>query len=240
MRESLRRHAARHAATLAIAGLALSTVLSLSPPPADAGATSEPIAGEARVIDGDTIQIGETRIRLEGIDAPEAGQTCGRKWVGTWRCGDAATEHVARLVKDQTVRCEPRGTDRYGRYLGVCSTGDVEINADLVRRGLAWAFIKYSRAYVEVEAEARALRIGIWQGDATPPWEYRRRAWDGAADIAPNGCAIKGNVTRNGQIYHMPWSPWYAQIRIEPEKGKRWFCSESDALAAGWRPAMSR
>lgn len=239
MRESLRRLIARHAAALAFAGLAWST-LPILPTVAGYKALESPIAGEARVIDGDTIQIGETRIRLEGIDAPETGQTCGRKWAGNWRCGEAATEHLAGLVKDQPVRCEPRGTDRYGRYLGVCFAGAIELNADLVRQGLAWAFIKYSRAYVEVEAEARALRVGIWQGDATPPWEFRRLTWTGAEQEAPGGCAIKGNVTRNGQIYHMPWSPWYAQIRIEPDKGKRWFCSEDEALAAGWRPAMSR
>ena len=53
---------------------------------------------------------------------------------------------------------------------------------------------------------------------------------------APNGCAIKGNVTAHGRIYHMPWSPWYEQVKIEARKGKRWFCSEAEALAAGWRP----
>ena len=56
---------------------------------------------------------------------------------------------------------------------------------------------------------------------------------------APEGCAIKGNVTRNGRIYHMPWSPWYAQIKMEPDKGKRWFCSEAEAVAAGWRPVLA-
>jgi hypothetical protein len=43
-------------------------------------------------------------------------------------------------------------------------------------------------------------------------------------------------VTANGKIYHMPWSPWYAQIKIDPAKGRRWFCTEAEATAAGWRP----
>ena len=55
-----------------------------------------------------------------------------------------------------------------------------------------------------------------------------------------DGCAIKGNVTRNGRIYHMPWSPWYGQVTIDETQGKRWFCSETEAMAAGWRPAMVR
>ena len=72
-----------------------------------------------------------------------------------------------------------------------------------------------------------------------PAWEYRAQRWTAAEPQAPHGCAIKGNVTRNGRIYHMPWSPWYAQIRIEPDKGKRWFCTEAEALAAGWRPVQA-
>jgi hypothetical protein len=71
-----------------------------------------------------------------------------------------------------------------------------------------------------------------------PAWEFRARRWAAAEGAAPEGCAIKGNVTRNGRIYHMPWSPWYPQTRIETDKGKRWFCTEAEALAAGWRPVQ--
>jgi hypothetical protein len=49
-------------------------------------------------------------------------------------------------------------------------------------------------------------------------------------------CPIKGNITSSGHIYHMPWSPWYEKVRIDTAKGERWFCSEREALAAGWRP----
>lgn len=242
MGESVVQYATRQAASLAIAGLSLIIVLVLSSITGvpRAGADVAPIAGPARAIDGDTLIVGEQRIRLEGIDAPESGQTCGRKWVGTWACGSAATEHLAKLIESGPVRCVSKGQDRYGRTLGVCYAGEVEINADLVRRGLAWAFLKYSQSYVEAEDEARALRAGIWQGDAVPAWEYRRILWDKSDDAAPNGCAIKGNVTRGGQIYHMPWSPWYGQIRMDGDKGKRWFCTEAEAQAAGWRPAMTR
>ena len=72
-----------------------------------------------------------------------------------------------------------------------------------------------------------------------PAWDYRAQALGRRrAHRRPSGCAIKGNVTKSGRIYHMPWSPWYAQIRIEPDKGKRWFCTEAEALAAGWRPVQ--
>ena len=61
--------------------------------------------------------------------------------------------------------------------LGVCRVGQIELNADMVREGLAWAFLKYSDRYREAEAEARVLKIGIWQGETEPAWAYRERRW---------------------------------------------------------------
>ncbi|HJZ44794.1 MAG TPA: thermonuclease family protein [Hyphomicrobiaceae bacterium] len=200
---------------------------------------AEPLTGLAQVIDGDTIAINDTRVRLEGIDAPEAGQTCKRKWFGSWPCGAAATDALLAMLQGKSVSCEPRGLDKYGRTLAVCFIDGRDINAAMVRQGFAWAFVKYSTSYVAEEAEARAQSLGIWQGPSMPAWEYRAQRWTAASPQAPQGCAIKGNVTRNGRIYHMPWSPWYAQIRIEPDKGKRWFCTEAEALAAGWRPVQA-
>jgi endonuclease YncB( thermonuclease family) len=195
------------------------------------------IAGAARVVDGDTIVINEVRIRLEGIDAPEAGQTCGRAVIGAWACGTEATGALTRLLAGKQVRCEPRGLDKYGRTLGVCFIEPrLDVNAWMVRKGHAWAFTKYSQSYVREEAVARAERVGIWQGEAVPAWDYRAQSWAKAEEHAPEGCAIKGNVTAHGKIYHMPWSPWYAQIKMDPARGRRWFCTEAEAVAAGWRP----
>jgi endonuclease YncB( thermonuclease family) len=194
------------------------------------------VQGALRVVDGDTLDVGGVRVRLEGIDAPESGQSCRRRWLGWWACGHEAAAALRRLTEGRAVRCDPRGTDKYGRVLAVCYADGVDINAQMVRHGYAWAFIKYSQSYVREEALARAERLGIWQAQSEPAWEYRARRWAAAEETAPEGCAIKGNVTRSGKIYHMPWSPWYSRIRIEPEKGKRWFCSEAEALAAGWRP----
>ena len=202
-------------------------------------ATSGSLTGDVRVIDGDTIAIGETRIRLEGIDAPETAQTCKRKWFGTWPCGTAATEALSRLIGSKPVSCEPGGLDKYGRTLAVCFVDGHDINAQMVRQGYAWAFVRYSTSYVKEEAAAKAEGLGIWQGEAMPAWEFRAKRWAAVEQQTPEGCAIKGNVTRNGRIYHMPWSPWYAQIRIEPDKGKRWFCTEAEAIAAGWRPVLA-
>jgi len=203
-------------------------------------ASGEAISGAATVIDGDTIEIAGRRVRLEGIDAPETGQTCGGRWFVPYACGTRATDALRKLVDGKTVVCENRGADKYGRTLGICRVDKLDINAEQVRTGNAWAFIKYSRTYLDVEAEARTAKTGIWQGDSEPAWIYREKRWSHAEQTAPQGCAIKGNVTRNGQIYHMPWSPWYSKVTIDEARGERWFCSEKEAELAGWRPALTQ
>lgn len=233
---TIKAYATRHLGALLLAGaLAFSMAGGRHVDARPGVAAGGKVSGIATIIDGDTITIGETRIRLEGIDAPEAAQKCGRRWFGTWACGQAAADELAKLTGRQTVTCESKGTDKYDRMLGICFVNGVDINAEMVRRGYAWAFVKYSTAYTSVEAEAKQTKTGIWQGDAQPPWEFRHSRWTSVEGTAPAGCAIKGNVTKNGRIYHMPWSPWYDQIKIEPDKGKRWFCSEAEAVAAGWR-----
>ena len=109
-----------------------------------------------------------------------------------------------------------------------------DIGARLVASGLAWAFLKYSTDYQALEPRTR--HIGIWQSKTQPPWEYRARRWQTAQKLTPQGCPIKGNINAKGErIYHAPWSNSYAATRIDPSKGERWFFSEAEAKAAGWR-----
>jgi endonuclease YncB( thermonuclease family) len=269
MREYIVRVALRQLACLAFAGI-LALPLYLVTPSSLRAQYQPQVVGLARVVDGDTIVIGDLRIRLEGIDAPESTQACGRALAApanrpppgnpsmlgnpvssdapaeTWACGTEATRHLARLTRHAEVRCDDLGLDKYGRTLGRCFAGATNLNAAMVRDGYAWAYVQYSTAYVEQEALARAARIGIWQGDATPAWEYRKRAWQTAEQVAPKpGCTIKGNVSASGKVYHMPWNTWYEKVRMEPGRdglanGKRWFCNEREATDAGWRPASVR
>ena len=131
------------------------------------------LAGIARVSDGDTIVVAGTRVRLEGIDAPETRQTCRMRDGENWNCGLAATRTLERLIGGREVRCEHRGVDVYGRVLGRCFVATTELNAEMVSQGMAWAFTRYSREYVSHEARAKARYAGIWQGDAQPAWAYR-------------------------------------------------------------------
>lgn len=198
------------------------------------------IAGPARVLDGDTLDIEGQRIRLEGIDAPELTQTCVDAQARAWPCGRRAQQALSALTDGETVACDKVGDDKYGRTLAVCYVADTELNARMVVSGNAWAFVKYSQAYAANEAAARASRTGIWQGENTPAWEFRRGRWQTAETAAPGGCAIKGNISNRGHIYHVPWSGWYDKVAIDPSRGERWFCSEAEAQAAGFRAALQR
>jgi endonuclease YncB( thermonuclease family) len=192
-------------------------------------------AGQAIVIDGDTIELDGQNYRLHGIDAPEAGQKCSKAGGGNWRCGDIATESLIKLVRGKQVQCDNRGKDGFERVIGVCSVGGVDINRQMVLKGYAWAFRKFSQDYIQEENTARNAGLGIWQANTQTAESFRAERWVVAKQISPNGCPIKGNISRNGRIYHAPWSPWYNRTKISINKGERWFCSEAEALEAGWR-----
>ena len=133
------------------------------------------IVGKAWVIDGDTIDIAGVRIRLEGIDAPEAAQSCEDFDRHAWHCGTAATRELRNHVAGHALRCGSNGIDKYGRTLASCALPDgSDVNGWMVQQGWALAY-GYSGLYRTAEAEAHAARRGIWTGNIMPPWEWRRR-----------------------------------------------------------------
>jgi len=197
----------------------------------------EPIAGQASVIDGDTIEIHGTRIRLWGIDAPEHDQTCvadGR----AYRCGQKAALALSDRVGSHTVMCEARDIDRYGR---------------------TWPAAGWVKT---ISAPGWCLRAGPWPSYAIPgitsSRRNRRRARmseSGAGRSRTRPCTVsacaaagcprhpptarsKGNINGTGErIFHVPGQENYEQTRVNLATGERWFCTTSDAVAAGWRPA---
>jgi endonuclease YncB( thermonuclease family) len=193
------------------------------------------LEGFAKVVDGDTLSIDGVTHRLFGIDAPEAGQTCLNEKGRRWPCGKEAITALEALVKGRTVTCDDRGLDDYGRTIAVCRVADADIGARMVDDGHAWAFIKYASDYADIEQGARERRAGVFVAETQTPWDYRAERWEVAAQTAPAECPIKGNISGNGRIYHAPWSPWYDRTAISEKKGERWFCSEGEALEAGWR-----
>jgi endonuclease YncB( thermonuclease family) len=135
----------------------------------------EPIVGSARIIDGDTIDIADTRIRLEAIDAPELDQTCEDAQRRRWSCGAVASRELRRHVGGEKVSCEPSGYDRYRRVLAICYLPDEsDLNAWMVRQGWAVAFRSTTRYRAEQE-EAAAAHRGLWAGKFVLPWEWRQQ-----------------------------------------------------------------
>lgn len=130
-----------------------------------------------RVIDGDSLSIGDRDIRLAGYDAPEYRQMCSTADGWPWPCGQAARLRLKEIAREGRIACEVKGRDRYGRALAACSTEAGDIGAMMVRDGLGLQTRRPpSTRYAAEEAEARAAKRGVWQGEHQHPAEYRDEA----------------------------------------------------------------
>ncbi len=184
------------------------------------------------IADGDTFTLltadkRQVKIRLAEIDAPESGQPYGNK----------SKQALSGLIFGKDVRVVVQTTDRYGRTVGRPYVSSLDICEEMVRTGAAWAYREYliDRSLLTIEAEAKAHKRGLWglsEAQNMPPWEWRR---SGGSNTAGD-CQIKGNINSKGDhIYHVPDSNSYGVTQINESKGERWFCSEAEAKAAGWR-----
>jgi endonuclease YncB( thermonuclease family) len=212
-------------------------------------AVAAEIAGVATAKNGDSVLVSGVDVRLFGIDAPEWRQQCLLDG-SLYPCGQAAHLALAAQVDGRTLRCEQLDYDaRNRRPVARCFVGDLDVGGWMVAQGLAVAYTRYSAMYAEAEARAKAARVGIWRGDFVAPEEWRLgarlptedsptvllREEEGGGDAQ---CAIKGTIAQDGErIYHLPGQRAYAETRIDPARGERWFCTEAEAQAAGWRRA---
>jgi len=215
------------------------------------------ITGVPKIREGDQIIIGNSRIRLGGIDAPSVDQLCLNHSGERWTCGVAARDELIKHVGGKSWSCHVVQTDRRGRQIARCEVDGEDIQKWMVKSGWALAYVRFSHDYDADEKAARDAKAGMWQGAFIAPWDWRVRnkkttilgsakAPDNASTIllasasgsvAPSpDCTIKGNVNRSGEcIYHQPTSRWYAKIEMKISKGTRWFCSAEEAEAAGCR-----
>lgn len=222
------------------------------------------IIGQPVVIDGDTIQVRNERIRLWGIDAFEPSQKCGEV-----ECGKQATDYLKNILSYanasgfEQVICTEKDKDRYGRIVALCRIGSTDLSAAMVLAGHAVAFRKYSRDYVTEEDFAKLAKMGAWAGTFQKPEDFRAGVAPGRtlnetqtqsnisrnSSVAPvalstirpsstlsaQGCNIKGNINSKGEkIYHLPNSPNYSRTIAE-----EMFCSENAALYAGYRAPLT-
>lgn len=198
---------------------------------------SKPLQGRAYATGADTLRVAATAVKLIGIDVPEREQRCSKAG-RSWRCGAAAEAALSRLVDGRTVSCTVRGSDEAGRKRGQCSVGSKDVGAELVRKGYAFADGTILARYGSEEREARNAKLGVWGGDAERPAAFRAKLWEEAKRRSPDGCPIKGQVAGAARVYVLPWSPEYDRIRVHKARGERWFCSEQEALSAGFKAAQ--
>jgi len=137
-------------------------------------ALADDLMGQASVIDGDTIEIHGTRIRLWGIDAPESTQLCRGEDSLQYRCGAKSANDLDAFIARRSVNCTPMNLDQYGRTVATCSVGDADLGAWLVHNGLALDWPRFSRRRYEADQrDAERAGRGIWSGSYVEPWLYR-------------------------------------------------------------------
>ena len=223
-------------------------------------------AEEAIVTDGDTLILNGIPYQLDGIDAPETDQVCLNEKRNVWACGLEARDQLRNFVGKRDVRCDTTGYDTVyrNRRIAVCwvEGETTSLNQWLVREGWALNFEPYAKGRFKVdEDDARSRGRGLWNGCFSRPQETRR--WNKikasllGASCAPSkqirdtlfpdvpamplGCPIKAkfaaraHVTGHRGIYHMESCRSYGRTKA-PD---RWFCSEDEAKAEGFRKAFS-
>lgn len=135
---------------------------------------ADPIELTGKVVsitDGDTVKVlvgkDQITVRLDGIDAPESKQAFGTK----------SREFLAKLCHEKDVTVRKTGTDRYGRTLGTILVDGTDVNAEMVKAGMAWHYKQFSKdkELARLEIEAREAKAGLWADkEPVPPWEWRK------------------------------------------------------------------
>jgi len=207
----------------------------------------------------DTIKIDGKTYRLDGIDPPETDQTCLNEDGEPYTCARKAADELTKFVAGRLIKCDDlRADPTYPkRRMGQCSVDGIDLHHWLVEHG--WALNSEPDAkgrFKTDEDDARAGHFGLWKGCFVSPKDFRR--WnkesakllgatcprDAREKLFPDeatmstGCDIKGHYALrawpSAGIYHLPECGSYQRT-----KGKRWFCSEDDALAAGFRKSYT-
>lgn len=192
---------------------------------AGTGASAQIIYGNPRTVDGDTLDFGGERVRLFGIDAPEAAQICERE-AQAWACGAEAKALLESLIAGQRVNCRQRDVDKYGRSVAVCSVGRMDLSDALARAGMAIALEQFSTAYVPAVEMARQSRLGIWAGDFQAPADFR--AGD-QAHLADEAEFVRRLERERAQVSTPYWPD-------SPARSGTYFRNCNEARAAGAAP----
>ena len=170
---------------------------------ASGSANSADMVGQASIIDGDTLEIHGSRIRLWGIDAPESSQLCRGDDSLQYRCGAKAANDLDAFIARRPVNCLPISLDRYGRTVATCSVGGADLGDWLVRNGLALDWPQYSkRKYEFAQRDAEQAGQGMWAGSYVKPWLYRVCI---RASGIPSNCSGRRRSSRRARGTRSPF-----------------------------------
>ena len=193
---------------------------------------AEQDAPKVAVIDGDTLQVGKTIVHLNGIDAPELGQRCKIE-KKEWRCGLDAALALRKLIAFGQVACEIEGEQAI--LSTTCAAASRDLSEALLSQGYALTLPEPIPSYANAEAAAREAKLGLWRGDFVRPddWRQGKRLPGEVTDTT--FCVVKGTIGEDGQkLFHIPSDEDYEEIAIDPGRGERMFCSDDEAILAGW------
>ncbi len=216
-------------------------------------------ASPALADDTDTLTVDGKKYRLDGIDAPESDQSCLNGTGKLYPCGQVAYTALKKFIAGKTVFCTDVGPDSKftDRRVGQCFVDGVDINHWLVESGWAISFEPYAKGRFKTDEDAaKAGRLGMWDGCFVAPQDFRYWRKSAAVllgascpidarellfreDVArPPGFEVKGHYTVRAfpyrGIYHLQGCGSYRRT-----KAKRWFKTEADAIAAGFRKALT-
>ena len=199
-----------------------------------------------KIVDGDTIDVqlnGKVeRIRFIGINTPETVDP--RKPVECF--GIEASNKAKTILTGKNVILEndpAQGErDKYNRLLRYVFLEDgTNFNLLMVQDGYAYEYTydgpyKYQTKFKQAQKYAEDNKLGLW-GKLC---EGQTSVITAPAAEAAGACVIKGNINaKKEKIYHAPGCGSYDKTVIDENSGEKWFCSEQDAIDAGWRKALN-
>jgi micrococcal nuclease len=219
------------------------TILATPTPGVASGLTPAQVT---RVVDGDTIEVEiggvEYDVRYIGIDTPETVHPSKPvECLGQRR----APEQGIGSGQDRELEKDVSETDRFGRLLRYVWVGEEMVNAVLVRDGYAQSStyppdVRHQEMFVDLQRQAREAGRGLWGAVCTSPTAAPVGGAGGCEFSIDGQPAIKGNISQSSgeRIYHVPGQRYYDQTVIDEPEGERWFCTEQEAVEAGWRKAQ--
>ncbi len=196
-------------------------------------------SGALAVIDGDTLQVGDTIVQLYGIDAPELGQLCYAD--GEPRpCGVEAALALHKLIAmaGPSLHCSPwqgddEGSNPPDTLVEVCEVGSQDVAMVMLLGGHSVALPQSFPDYVEAQERAKEGRLGVWHTTFELPWKWRQGERLPSEQV---DCNVRGVIDAQGlRIYHVPTDADYNEVAVDPAHGDVSFCSDEDARQAGWR-----